>query len=107
MLFRDKFLEITGGVGEKYRVLREEDNMDIVIDDYKSKRVIVIENKIKSCINGKQENDSQLDSYRNKAKKHANNLGFPSDNIKSLSLNRSNLSQNNYACRQLKKRQIG
>ena len=27
--------------------------------------------------------------------------------IKSISLNRSNLSQNNYACRQLKKRQIG
>lgn len=80
--FVKEVLKITGGVGEKYRVLREEDNMDIVIDDYNSKRVIVIENKIKSCINGKQENGSQLDSYRNKAKKHANNLGFPSDNIK-------------------------
>ena len=79
--FAKDVLEISCGVGENYRVLREEDNMDIVIDDYEARRVIVIENKIKSCINGKKENCSQLDSYRNKAKEHANILGFPLDNI--------------------------
>lgn len=48
------------------RIAREEKNIDILIDDVQSGTVIVIENKIKSELNGRHSTDSilnQLDKY--------------------------------------------
>ena len=48
------------------RIAREEKNIDILIDDVQSSTVIVIENKIKSELNGRHSTDSilnQLDKY--------------------------------------------
>lgn len=48
------------------RITREEKNIDILIDDVQSSTVIVIENKIKSELNGRHSTDSilnQLDKY--------------------------------------------
>lgn len=49
--FVSQILEIEN-FSENYNILREHKNIDILIDDYKNKNVIVIENKIKSGING-------------------------------------------------------
>lgn len=48
------------------RIAREEKNIDILIDDVQSSTVIVIENKIKSELNGRHSTDNilnQLDKY--------------------------------------------
>lgn len=49
--FASKILGIEN-FSESYNTLREHKNIDILIDDYENKNVVVIENKIKSRING-------------------------------------------------------
>lgn len=60
--FLTKFLEIKIQMNEKFIISREEKNIDIILRS--NKRVIIIENKIDSDINGKKfEKYSQLTKY--------------------------------------------
>lgn len=71
--FLDEVLGIKEGLSNDYKVYRERYNIDLLIVD--QNRVIIIENKIKSSINGvyldkqKSKKDSQLDRYIDKVSK--------------------------------------
>lgn len=71
--FARDVLGLTEGIGQSFKLYREEDHIDLLIEDIDHKRYIVIENKIKSDIIKRQkegdkqkENCSQLDDYGDK-----------------------------------------
>ena len=67
--FADEVLNIKSLSPNKIRFVREEGNIDLLIDDMENKTLIVIENKIKSGINGVRHNEvgeevgNQLSKY--------------------------------------------
>ena len=66
--FAKELLDVSD-FSENYNILREWNNIDILIDDYENKNVIVIENKIKSGINGVViENNKQSDKNKDNTK---------------------------------------
>ncbi len=71
-----QLLGIKEGFDEDYQVYREKENIDILIED--SKHVVIIENKIKSAINGTKKDDdkiSQLGVYLKKVDKMIKDKG--------------------------------
>ncbi len=90
--FAKDVLGLNNAFSVKTEVLREEKHIDLLVKDTENKQLIVIENKIKSGINGKQESASnnsdsnsdssnQLDRYKDTAKDIANEDGIPLDSI--------------------------
>lgn len=79
--FAREVLELTDGIGREHEVLRESKHIDLLIKDVEHKRCIVIENKIKSGINGQKSNGTtQLDDYCTQAQKIAKNKNWNVDN---------------------------
>ena len=74
--FAKKVLELDNYFGAKTEVLREEEHIDLLVKDIESKQMLVIENKIKSGING-----TQLVDYKNAAQKIADEAGIPKEKI--------------------------
>ena len=91
--FAKEVLGLNNAFSVKTEVLREEKHIDLLVKDSENKQLIVIENKIKSGINGRQESASnnsdsntdsssnQLDRYKGTAKDIANEEGIPLDSI--------------------------
>lgn len=77
--FLREVLKIDGDLSDDYKVYRELHHIDLLIVD--KSRAIIVENKIKSAVNGvyidpqKTKKDSQLDRYIDKASKEGETKG--------------------------------
>ena len=90
--FAKEVLGLNNAFSVKTEVLREEKHIDLLVKDNENKQMLVVENKIKSGINGRQvsslnKSDSkadatnQLDKYKEVTREIANEEGIPLEKI--------------------------